>query len=407
MTIPTGNAIELTIPISNPSTPDFLREAMADFARKRNRPVEITGHPWGVAWQELVKVALYKTGADVSGIGTTWIGSFVGMEALRPFSQREIANLGGEAAYFTSAWQASRVIANPQIWSIPYVLDARVIFYWRDMLERAGVAESHAFQTAEQIDETCHRLQASGVATPWADETGGPSPLNTFYFASSWVWAKGGDFISADGKHAIFNSAEARAGLRAYYDLYRYMPHEPAPETGEDVTDLFFDRRVAAIITGPWIFERERYRNLPADTLSRMGAALLPGPSFVGGVHLAAWAHVSPHIEPDVIELVRYLSAPQIQVSYAQQIGLLPARLDALQQPPFATDPHLQIFVKALETGRAHTRIPLWGMVEDRLSTALSAIWTSIKQNPQQDLDVLISEQMEPLADRLDMLLSR
>jgi hypothetical protein len=109
MTVPTGNAIELTIPISNPATPDFLREAVADFARKRNRPVEITGKPWNVAWQDLVKVALYKTGADVSGVGTTWIGSFVGMDALRPFSRSEIASLGGEAAYFTSAWQASQL----------------------------------------------------------------------------------------------------------------------------------------------------------------------------------------------------------------------------------------------------------------------------------------------------------
>lgn len=275
------------------------------------------------------------------------------------------------------------------------------------MLERACIAESHAFETVEQIDETCRRLQASGVANPWADMTGGPPLLDTLYFASSWVWAKGGDFIRVDGKHTIFNSTEARTGLRAYYDLYRYMPHNPAPETGEDVTDLFFDRRVAAIMTGPWILERERYRNLPVDERSRMGAALPPGPSFVGGAHLMVWAHVSPRIEPTAVELIRYLSAPQIQVGFARQAGMLPARLDALQQPPFATDPHLQVFVKALETGRAHTRIPLWGMVEDRLSTALAAIWTGIKQNPQQDLDVLISEQLEPLADRLDMLLSR
>src|SRR3989304_5954201 len=93
-----ANAIELTVPISDPSIPDFLREATADFVTKRVRPVEIVGHPWEVAWQELVKIALYKTGGDVSGIGTTWIGSFVDMNALRPFPHWEIASLGGKAA---------------------------------------------------------------------------------------------------------------------------------------------------------------------------------------------------------------------------------------------------------------------------------------------------------------------
>ncbi len=406
MAAPTGGAIELTIPITSSTTPDFLREAVADFVRKRNRPVEIAGRPWNLVWQDLVKVALYKTGADVSGIGSTWISSFVSMNALRPFSPSEIASLGGEAAYFPSAWQAARVISDSRIWSIPFALDVRVIFYWRDMLDRAGIDESQAFQTVEQVAETCRRLRASGVTTPWAVLTSGPS-LDTVYYVSSWLWAQGGDFVSPDGKYVLFNSAEARAALRAYYDLYRYMPHDPAPTTEDDVTDLFFDRRVAAIITGPWLLERERYHRLSSDELGRLGTALPPGPSFVGGAYLGIWAHVNPRIESAAIELIRYLSAPQIQAEYAQRTGLLPARLEALRQPPYTTDPRLQVMVKAMERGRSHAGIPSWGLVEERLSAALTAIWTGVQQNPQQDVDVLISAQLEPLADRLDLLLSR
>lgn len=406
MAAPTGGAIELTIPITNPATPDFLREALAEFVRKRNRPVEITGRPWNLVWQDLVKVALYGTGADVSGIGSTWIGSFVNMNALRPFSAAEIASLGGEAAYFPSAWHATQVVSDSRIWSIPLAADARVIFYWRDMLDRAGVDESQAFQTIAQVDETCRRLQAGGVAEPWAVLTSGSS-LDTVYYASSWLWAHGGDFVSPDGKYSVFNSAEARAGLRAYYDLYRYMPHEPVPETEEDVTELFFDRKVAAIITGPWLFERARYHQLSPAELSRLGAALPPGPSFIGGLHLVIWAHVNPRIESAAIDLIRDLSAPHIQREFAQRTGLLPARLEALRQPPYTTDPRLQVMVKALESGRSHAGIPSWGLVEERLAAALTAIWTSLKQDPRQDLDVLISAQLEPLADRLDLLLSR
>ena len=406
MATPTGSAIEFTIPVPDLAIVDFLQEAVADFARKRNRPVDVIGELWNVAWQELVKVALYKTGADVSGIGTTWISSFVGMNGLRPFSPAEIASLGGESAYFPSTWQATRVISDSRIWSIPFALDVRVIFYWRDMLDRAGIDESQAFQTVEQIGETCHRLQASGVTEPWATLTGGTAS-NLVYYASSWLWAKGGDFVSPDGKYVVFSSAEARAALRAYYDLYRYMPHNPAPTTEEDVTDLFFDRRVAAIITGPWLFARERYHQLSTDELSRLGAALPPGPSFVGGLHLGIWAHVHPRIEAAAIDLIHDVSAPQIQAEFAQRTGLLPARLDALQQPPYATDPRLQVLVKAMERGRSHAGIPSWGLVEERLSAALAAIWSSVKQDPQRDLDELISAQLEPLADRLDLLLSR
>lgn len=406
MAVPTGGAIELTIPITSPSTSDFLREVVAEFVHKRNRPVEITGRPWDFVWQDLVKVALYGTGADVSGIGSTWIGSFANMNALRPFSPTEIASLGGEAAYFPSAWQADRVISDARIWAIPFALDVRVIFYWRDMLDHAGLDGAQAFQTIEQIADTLRRLQASGVAEPWAVVTGGTTP-NTVYYTSSWLWAKGADFVSPDGKYVVFSSPEARAALRAYYELYQYMPHDPAPITEEEVTDLFFDRRVAAVLTGPWLLERERYLKLSAAELSRLGAALPPGPSFIGGAHLGIWAHVNPRIESAAIELIRYLSAPHIQVQYAQQTGLLPARLEALQQPPYSTDPRLQVMVKAMASGRSHAGIPSWGLVEDRLAAALTAIWAGLKQDPQQDLDALISAHLEPLADRLDLLLSR
>ena len=38
-----------------------------------------------------------------------------------------------------------------------------MIYYWRDLLEQAGVDERTAFQTPEHMEETMQRLQASGV----------------------------------------------------------------------------------------------------------------------------------------------------------------------------------------------------------------------------------------------------
>jgi multiple sugar transport system substrate-binding protein len=221
------------------------------------------------------------------------------------------------------------------------------------------------------------------------------------------LWARNTDFISADGKQAMLDSPEVRAALRAYYSLYQYMPHDPTPDTEEDVTDFFFDRRVAAIATGAWMLQRERYRQLPADQLDLVRTALLPGPSFVGGIHLVIWTHVESRTVDVLMDLIRYLSDSYIQLEYAQRMGMLPSRFDLLQQPPFSTDPRLQVFVKAMEGGRSHASIPMWGMLEDKISLALTGMWSSIKQNPRQDLDELISAQLGPLADRLSTLLSK
>ena len=97
-----------------------------------------------------------------------------------------------------------------------------MIFYWRDILEQAGIDEAGAFQSVEQMDRTLACLQSHGIATPWAVTTRRTS--NTLYNISSWVWGAGGDFMSADGKWMLVAEPEVRAGLAQYYRLYRYMP---------------------------------------------------------------------------------------------------------------------------------------------------------------------------------------
>ena len=127
---------------------------------------------WDIAWSDLVKVALYGDGPDVSEIGSTWLGDLVAMNALRPFAEQELAALGKPSDFLPSAWNGGRVANQAQMWAIPWFTGARLLFYRRHLLERAGVDERTAFTTAGQFDETLSRLQASGAQVPWTVPTG-------------------------------------------------------------------------------------------------------------------------------------------------------------------------------------------------------------------------------------------
>ncbi len=397
--------IDFSIPSHDEDALAVLRRAVDDFRKeRRDIPINITELSWVTAWSELVRVALYKDGAEISEVGSTWVGSFVGMDALRPYTLPEISKFGGAAAFLPSAWQNGSLIGDDQLWAVPWLSDTRVIFYWRDMFEHAGVDEVGAFQSFEQIDETLARLQARGSTTPWAVTT--RRTANSLYNISSWVWGAGGDFMSADGKRMLVAEPEARAGIAHYYGLYHFMPQQSEPMDGIATFELFLNQNVAAIVSGPWFLKWLRQRGVPPYTLSRIGVALLPGPSFVGGTNLVIWKHVGYDHDQVVADLARYLVTSPALLDFYHQAGLLPARRDLLAQPPFSTGPHYQKVIEALEAGRPHSRITMWGLVEDRLITALARMWSDIRGDPTQNIAALIEQNMAPLAQRLDMTLA-
>jgi maltose-binding protein MalE len=212
--------------------------------------------------------------------------------------------------------------------------------------------------------------------------------------------------MSADGKRMLMAEPEARTGLTHYYRLYRYMPQHSEPIDGIATFGLFQNRSVAAIVSGSWFLKWLRRHGVLPDTLSRIGVSLLPGPSFVGSTNLVIWKHVTHEHEQLAADLVRFLVTSPALLDFYHQAGLLPARRDLLAQPPFSTDLHYRKIIEALETGRPHTRIAMWGLMEDRLVTALAKIWGEIRADPTQDAAALVDRHILPLAQQLDAILA-
>ncbi len=355
---------------------------------------------WDVAWSDLVKVALYGDGPDVSEIGSTWLGDLVAMNALRPFETAELAALG-EAAFLPSTWLACQLIGDARQWAVPWLTGARLLFYRRNLLAQAGLHEASAFANPEQLLHTVAQLAAAGVAVPWTVPTG---PTHTTLLnIASWVWGHGGDFISADGKRTFFSRPEARVGMGAYFALGRYLAPPVRHLTGLQPDAQFLRAAETAItLSGPWLFGAAQAEAGLADQL---GVALPPGPSFVGGSHLVVWKH-GRHPEA-AAQLAAFLTQSGPQLAYSQAVGLFPTRLEALATAPFATHPFWQLATRGLRTGRSLLVTRSWGLMEDRLSLALAAVWGDVLADPEADLDELIRRRLEPLAQRLDLVLGQ
>jgi len=356
---------------------------------------------WEEEWGSIMKWALYKDSPDLSQVGEPLVGDLICMNALRPFTTQEIKKMGEEDAFHPVVWVSATRTSAQQVWAIPFFCDTYFIMYWQDMLQNAGVDEKTAFQTAEQVENTLHRLQSKGSATPLVHATN--DGLNELKHAASWVWGKNGNFISLNQKKTAFNNSEARAGWKAYFSLYHYMPQTRRLENAADTQKLFADRQTAVILSNSMGLIYNILQHATPEIASQLGVSLPPGPPLVGSSDLVVWN--TTYSPADAVDVICFLTSPSVQAEFCKAMRVLPARKGVLSLPAFADFPFIGVFEKALQTGHSFTTLFQGGMLENQLSTAMLNIWKELVESPNQDLDALLSCILDPMARRTDNIL--
>jgi multiple sugar transport system substrate-binding protein len=365
------------------------------FQKETQVAVEASFVGWDTVWHELVNIGIYHRGADVAEVGTTWLESLVAMNALRPFSPAEVARCGGKSAYIPATWSSVSIGNDDRVWGIPIRCDVRVIFYWKDMFERAGVDPDTAFESIPNIQKSLEKLK-SVVSTPWGIATDAGDP-NIIQAMASWVWAFGGDFVTPNCNKVLLLESPSLDALRAYFGLYPYVPKGALG---------FVKRNVAAIMAGPWILQEFANLGFSKKDMAQIGIAIPPGPPFVGGTVLSIWHQdaLNTHIG-DSIKFIEFLTRPETQLEYCPFLGLLPTRQEAWEMPPFVDNPYYKVIRQALSMGRSLPVVPLWGMVEEKLNKGIAMVWDDLLTNQDADVDRAIHQHLEPVVTRLNLSL--
>ena len=133
-------SLEFSICQSYNETTENVEEALAPFNARLRADARVRLHPlqWEDYRQELTWFAIHNQGPDVSQVGAPVVNDMAAMNVLRPFTRRDIAEVGGQEAFTQAAWESAQPLSEEYIWSLPWYSDARAMLFWRDMLEDAG-----------------------------------------------------------------------------------------------------------------------------------------------------------------------------------------------------------------------------------------------------------------------------
>lgn len=396
--------IELSlIPDSDVDT-RLMLELLESFGRQHNVRVRLRTMTWNNAWNELMTIVAQGRGPHVSHIGATWSSSLMTMNALRPFSTQEIAEIGGATAFMRPAWLNVTSVDDNKVYAIPWSGYLYVICYRKDLLKQVGIQEASAFGSITALHETIQQLAASKLEIPWLNPAHLSPYTDYLHTAASWVWGAGGDFTDEAGKKLIFDEPESLRGLSYWLDTYRAVKPAYGALGNSGAVSLFAQGKVAAVLAD--IREAQSFVTGQAANLVRenLGVATLTNVPWCSGSNFVIWnRRASTDEEKAAVALVKYLVSSPNQLRLAREADGMPARLGVLQQAYPPDNPLREAVLLAAYEGQAYPNFSLWRKVEFQLAQTLGEMVAAARAEPNKKSLEIAREHIEPLVRRLNL----
>ncbi|MBU1026985.1 MAG: sugar ABC transporter substrate-binding protein [Candidatus Margulisbacteria bacterium] len=375
-----------------------LERLLKPFEEETGIKVVITSVDWGAAWSKITTAATSGDVPDLVQVGSTWVSAISGMGALEPFSKEAIAELGGEKTFVPVAWTTSGIENSGQTTAIPWIVDARALYYRQDVLKKARVSPDQlndwqSFKLAlGKIYNADIVIEDQSIAPIGIS---GKNDWNVIHSLAPWIWMAGGEFLGPDRKTCLLDSDEVFNGISFYISLVRdeYVPIEYLELNTAQVSGNFNDGACGMYFDGPYevkTLTRPVAEGGAAGSMTSRNFAVTGYPkgpkgrvTFVGGSNLSIFKNAKN--KAGAFKVIQYLTAKKQQIAYAKVSGFLPARRDAFDDPFFTEDPNRKVFKDAVFYGRTYPPVPSWGLLEPILTRRLGIMWDYVTSNSDYD----------------------
>jgi multiple sugar transport system substrate-binding protein len=368
--------VELTMwvmPVTTNAQHDVPALLAPWIARHPGVTVRVTVLDWESGWNKITAAAASRRGPDLLELGTTWMPAIAAMGGLEKLSPAQLAEIGNGAPYYPELWKTTQVFGHPGIvYGLPWYADVRAAFYRTDVFRQAGVDPTKAFADWDSFRAALVRINGQVVAGKRvaALAYAGKNDWNVVHNLAPWIWNAGGDVLSADARRSALDSPQALRAIDFYSSLAvdGLVPSNALEKDSDILEGAWVGGEYGVIFSGPWLMRR--LLQTPAGSLVRDNFDVAPYPAgphgratFFGGSNLAIFKG-SRH-KAEAWDLMKYLGseAPQVQLSLIS--SMMPARIDAANDPAWTRrHPAFAKLTAIAADGRAYPPIPAWGPLE-------------------------------------------
>lgn len=341
--------------------------------------VNVTPVPWDAAHAKFTASIAAGTAPDVAQVGTTWMGEFVGLDALDP-----TPDLIDGSKFFEGAQETT--VVNGVSYAVPWYVETRLVYYRTDLAEAAGITEPPTDWVG--LKEMAAKMQDAGAKWGIALQPGGTGSWQTVL---PLMWSNGGQITNEDGTEFTFDSEENAEALAYYQSFFTDGIANDAPTEGTTESD-FVSGAVPMFISGPWMMaavedvggegfaDKYDVMTMPAAELSA---------SFIGGSNLAVFKGTENR--DAAWKFVDYLTQEETQVEWFKMVTGLPSVQSAWESDELSADEKLAKFGTQLQTAFAPPSIQTWEQIANTFDSKVEQV-TKTGSDPAEALAAVQQE---------------
>jgi len=352
---------------------EVVKDLVPEFERENpGIRVVVQQIPWTAAHEKLLTGFVGGAPPDLAQLGNTWIPEFAAIGALEPLDARAAASAAlTPADYFEGIWKTN--LFDGRLFGIPWYVDTRVMFYRRDLMEKAGWREPP--RTWSQWRAAMEKIRGPAGSGRFAILL----PTNEWEQLTILGLQMQSPLLSDNDTRGAFSQPPFRAAAEWYVGLYHdgLAPVVSYTQLGNPYQE-FSRGYVAMWITGPWNLGEFR-RRLPPELQDTWMTAPVPAPdgaewpgySWAGG---ASFAIFRASKQKDAAwKLVEFLSRRQIQTRFYELSGDLPARREAWDDAPLSGDVKARAFREQADRLVPLPRVPEWEQIAQKMQEDMEA----------------------------------
>src|SRR5579864_5670490 len=278
-----------------------------------------------------------------------------------------------------------------QLLSFPFNRSIYVVYYNKPELTKAGFPDGP--KTWDDVTAACAKIVADMPC--YAVQ---PSP-DSFIPV---VWSRGGEVLSADYKHALFNGPEGVAALT--FDVNNIKNNVAYVSKGFDWQNDFGAKKVA--MSPPTTIAGDPFIAKAVNGAFDIGIAPIPTApgkperSLFSGTNLAIMKS-TPEKQQAAWDFIVWLTQTKQSAYWSVQTVYLPVRKSALQDPMLkdfiAKTPRFQVALDLISTGAPGISVAGWADARTYLQDAVTAA-DSLTAEPKQALDDAAAKADQALA---------
>ncbi|MFL6486653.1 MAG: extracellular solute-binding protein [Nitrososphaera sp.] len=385
----------------------LLQPALNELNRRHpdmNIQIEYTDYPYNVTRNQILDRLSNSNSVDIVSVDQIWLGDFAQKGLLR-----NLTNQFEEWGRMYDLYEANLdgCVYNNTAYGLWLWTDVRGMWYWKDMLQQAGI-DPESLKTWDGYISAGVKLKEffGDRVTQGVHLRNPPHEPDMWY---PYLWMLGGDILELRQGHPTkgvywFPSYNSSQGVKAMDFLKQQVDAGIEPQERQFDT-AFANRNFSVILADsamPGEFPKESWPTLKQQ-LGFIPMFPVPNQTIATSTMMGGWELAVPSKSQNSDlswELITIMAEPEILAPFLQEYGYLPTQKvlgeGPSSQPLKESIPYFQEMVSMIQYGRSRPNIAEYPEISEHVDQAIKQVYNGTA-SPEDALNIAAAKSAKSL----------